>query len=123
MNARVKKMWLKALRSGEYEQGKGYLRNLDEDTYCCLGVLCDLAIKDGVVINESESTFSYPHPRVSLYDGVCSMLPYNVREWAQLEYSDPRVRNGNDPNWTLAGLNDSNNYAFNDIADIIEEQL
>ena len=31
------KKWLEALRSGEYEQGKGFLKT--EDGYCCLGVL------------------------------------------------------------------------------------
>lgn len=41
MKAVWKKRWLKALRSGEYKQGVGYLKNGDE--FCCLGVLCDLA--------------------------------------------------------------------------------
>jgi hypothetical protein len=30
--------WLEALRSGEYKQGKGYLYNSVDNTYCCLGV-------------------------------------------------------------------------------------
>lgn len=38
----TKEEWVTALRSGEYRQGKGFLRNSD-DEYCCLGVLCDLA--------------------------------------------------------------------------------
>ncbi len=40
----VKKLWIKALRSGKYQQGQMELRPGD-GTYCCLGVLCDLAIK------------------------------------------------------------------------------
>ena len=41
MNKRIKKAWVKALRSGEYKQGNGQLcRN---DRFCCLGVLYDIA--------------------------------------------------------------------------------
>lgn len=36
----IKDKWIAALTSGEYKQGQGYLRL--GDTYCCLGVLCDL---------------------------------------------------------------------------------
>lgn len=42
MKAVWKKRWLKALRSGEYEQGAQYLKTPD-GAFCCLGVLCDLA--------------------------------------------------------------------------------
>lgn len=35
--------WLAALRSGEYEQGRGCLS--DNGKFCCLGVACDIAVK------------------------------------------------------------------------------
>jgi hypothetical protein len=35
--------WVRALRSREYKQGKGWLYDKDKDAYCCLGVLCVLA--------------------------------------------------------------------------------
>jgi len=35
---KFKKDWIKALRSGEYEQGKMFLNN--HGSYCCLGVAC-----------------------------------------------------------------------------------
>lgn len=38
MNKWVKRKWVRALRSGEYTQGQGWL-NPTENTYCCLGVL------------------------------------------------------------------------------------
>lgn len=41
MNSDIKKLWIAALLSGEYTQGRKVLRGAD-DTYCCLGVLCDL---------------------------------------------------------------------------------
>lgn len=47
----VYKRWLKALRSGEYAQGTSYLkwqyRGEKKAEFCCLGVLCDLAARDG----------------------------------------------------------------------------
>jgi hypothetical protein len=36
----IKDKWIAALTNGEYKQGKGYLRL--GDTYCCLGVLCEI---------------------------------------------------------------------------------
>ncbi|MGY3609896.1 MULTISPECIES: hypothetical protein [unclassified Bradyrhizobium] len=41
MDADLKKRWVEALRSGDYKQGRRVLRQ--DDMYCCLGVLCDLA--------------------------------------------------------------------------------
>lgn len=38
MTATDKRKWLKALRSGEWRKGRGYLRNPQGGGYCCLGV-------------------------------------------------------------------------------------
>lgn len=38
MNKKLKKEWIKALRSGKYKQARGKLRV--GRAYCCLGVLC-----------------------------------------------------------------------------------
>ena len=43
MNQEVKTLWLEALRSGRYKQGAGQLYNPQDNTYCCLGVLCDIS--------------------------------------------------------------------------------
>lgn len=40
MDARIKKLWVEALRSGEFQQGQSTLRY--NELYCCLGVLCEL---------------------------------------------------------------------------------
>jgi hypothetical protein len=44
MDNTLKQKWVDALRSGEYEQGRGMLRckTDDSDQFCCLGVLCDV---------------------------------------------------------------------------------
>lgn len=48
MNAKIKKAWLKALRSGKYKQARGALcarRPRDKEIgFCCLGVLVDIAV-------------------------------------------------------------------------------
>jgi hypothetical protein len=44
----VKAEWLKELRSGNYAQGSGYLR-LSNGEFCCLGILCEIAVKQGVI--------------------------------------------------------------------------
>jgi hypothetical protein len=52
MNADVKTRWLTALRSGEYKRAEGRLHKKDintgEESFCCFGVLCDLAVKEGI---------------------------------------------------------------------------
>ena len=40
MEKELKRKWLKALRSGEYNQIEGELRS--RKGHCCLGVLCDV---------------------------------------------------------------------------------
>ena len=40
-NQRRLARWVEALRSGNYEQGKGRLKSLTGQ-YCCLGVYCEL---------------------------------------------------------------------------------
>lgn len=39
----LKDEWVKALRSGKYKQGRGKLYQKLDDSFCCLGVLCDVA--------------------------------------------------------------------------------
>ena len=39
MTKKLKKEWIKALKSGEYVQGVGSLWNRKQNNYCCLGIL------------------------------------------------------------------------------------
>ena len=45
MKPEIKKLWLEALRSGEYKQAQKFLgfRSTGQPERCCLGVLCDLS--------------------------------------------------------------------------------
>lgn len=98
----VRQLWVKALRSGEYKQGKECLKTVD-GKYCCLGVLTDLALKNGVI----------PEWMGNL------ILDSTVSRWAGL-----RNRNG----WFggcedgLSYINDKTEEGFGKIADIIEAE-
>ena len=45
LNTHVKH-WIEALRSGNYKQAQSALRR--DDTYCCLGVACDLSVNEEI---------------------------------------------------------------------------
>lgn len=79
MNPEIKKLWIDALLSGEYQQGQGYLHQIEdqESKFCCLGVLCDLAIKNGVPIIVSQRD-----ERITEFDNASESLPESVMEWS-----------------------------------------
>jgi len=114
MNPIVKQKWIAALRSGEYKQGKEALRRGEK--FCCLGVLCVLAIKSGVEVNVSSTRIDGADKYQ--FDGEGWFLPKVVQEWAELDSDNPSDGLGN----TLSNLND-NNVPFTQIADLIEEHL
>lgn len=127
MKAEIKTLWLDALRSGKYQQGVGVLQLHTKQEFCCLGVLCELAVRAGVA-------FVLDHAgNGSLYSDSADpaaghqsreQLPNGVAIWAGLE-NNPQVDHIVDDyvrTETLAEIND-NGYDFEHIADLIEEQL
>lgn len=126
MNPEVKDKWTKALRSGEYPQTDSCLK--DDKGFCCLGVLTDLAIKDGVIgpwFQLDDDTNSWAV--VSTDEGVSwdetAILPYQVAQWAGLDSRNPMVfAPGEEYSSPISDPNDSG-VPFSKIADIIEEQL
>jgi hypothetical protein len=133
----IKKKWLAALRSGEYVQGQSLLKTPDGN-YCCLGVLCDLARKAGVVKVKNVTTDygdevapmvitdTYFISATDPNDKSDIDLPGAVQDWAGLDSSNPRVIDTNSSyeskNELLSSLNDSGR-TFEEIADLIEDQL
>lgn len=118
MNEEIKAQWVAALRSGDYRQGTGFLRY--KGAFCCLGVLCDLAVKAGTGVNVQLGT-SF-NPDAYRFDGKSAHLPDRVQEWAGVESTDPEVNGGEVYPMTLSELND-NGTPFAAIADLIEDQL
>jgi hypothetical protein len=123
MNPEIKAQWVEALRSGEYEQTNGYLRT--DSGFCCLGVLCDLAVKAGKVeaTRRDYGTYQYGAEKAALG------LPSEVFEWAGLPDGNPGVDYPGaqskklDGFAALADLNDVDELNFRQIADLIDAQL
>ena len=113
MRQEIATKWAEALESGEYEQGHGALAF--SNRHCCLGVLCELAIADGVDV-----------PKAPAHDGTiritygsqASALPDEVQEWAGMQTSEGTLPNSGRN--TLAGHNDDG-VSFSEIAEIIRE--
>lgn len=147
MKQEIKDKWVAALRSGDYRQTHGKLAKQLSPTepmgHCCLGVLCELAIEDGVPI--SREAFPYENGVILRYgpgtngfsDG---QLPGVVATWAGLEAKpgsnrcDPKLYDvtgglGETFGVSCAEANDGYQYrnvrkhTFSEIADLIEENL
>lgn len=125
MKKSVKKKWVAALRSGKYKQGTGTLRT-QEDEFCCLGVLCEVARIEGVIPNpirhysRFQDETSWYYGKGSVNDGRRNgTLPWAVMKWAGIEDPNPHLS----LNVTAAGWNDDKGADFNKIADLIEEYL
>lgn len=119
MKEQVKKKWVKALRSGKFSQTQGTLK--DESGYCCLGVLCELAVQEGVIkAGRADATGYYTYGRNSQ-----DLLPPTVQRWAGIKSENPDVKfidDGESINVSLSAVND-NGVEFDKIADLIEENL
>lgn len=109
MNPVVKELWLAALRSGEFEQGRGYLNR--HDRLCCLGVLCEVAIGSG----EEVKKFKDGTSGTVCYSGCDTYPPVRVYEWAGLTPDETA-------DVTLSSKNDGGS-SFEEIANWIEENL
>jgi hypothetical protein len=139
MDQEKKAQWVAALRSGDYSQGTGVLHRKvnGEHKYCCLGVLCDIALKAGLELRHDPTgdcqCTSCQQDGIRAYDGYDDFLPPKVVQWAGLTNGNPRTTESiPDPgsslpgttidNATLSYLND-NGKTFEEIAAIIERDF
>lgn len=113
MKREIADIWTKALRSGEYGQCRGNLS--DGKNFCCLGVLCDIAVKNGVdVLITTEEWDNHIQ-----YDGEAICPPNSVLEWAGFMKNNNGARY--DEYTTLWELNDCLGKSFAEIADVIDK--
>ena len=99
--------WIEALRSGEYKQTDGQLYDDDVNSFCCLGVLCDLARKDGGKVNWND-------PWKSIVQAEGGNLPFYVRQYIGMsDYQEQK----------LIKMNDSGTQSFKHIASYIERYI
>lgn len=110
MNPIVKEKWVKALLSGQYQQGIAHLHIGNK--YCCLGVLCDLAVQEGIIdppiLKDREYQYAGQH--------TCT-LPTAVSDWAGVDCIGALPTRD-----TLAWMNDRG-VSFVGIADAIQTHL
>jgi hypothetical protein len=108
MNKRVKKLWLKALRSGRFKQGVGQLCSREDDGmhHCCLGVLEELAVAARVIDS---------------YDHFNGGLDKQVQIWAGINNYDPKLGPRKDSR-SASWYND-HGRSFDFIANRIEKYL
>jgi hypothetical protein len=122
----IVKQWVEALRSGQYEQGKGNLNK--NGKFCCLGVLCELL--------ELEKGFDESGEGKTIY-----ILPSGQESgtWLPGDLGNSFKLNEDSPSWLrwqgyLANLNDGrppSSYGepgeepktFQEIADVIEANI
>ena len=117
MNDNVK-LWVEALRSGEYKQGRGTLGGPDLG-YCCLGVAC--------VVYEQQTGEELPKTHFSdlnaiIYRGVNLHASFRVvRDWLGLTSDNGKnMVNIDDEEYSLVYANDDLQLTFEEIADHIE---
>jgi hypothetical protein len=120
MDPSIKQRWVSALRSGSYHQGRDFLRC--DQSYCCLGVLCDLHARSHALDWCDFGSESGSGRRIYAYDDLEAVLPERVVAWSGLDAQDPVV--AHDESLTsITKLNDLKGLSFEQIADLIEEQF
>lgn len=99
--------WIAALRSGEFQQAQYTLRYVDRDTdkskFCCLGVACELAQRDGGPPWDQQR-----------YMGGIGIMPPAMRMYIGMSVEQESK---------LVALNDTRKLPFSQIADHIEKRI
>lgn len=123
MNRQVVEEWIRRLRSGEYQQTQGRLKD-ESGGYCCLGVLCQ---------QYHELTGSgrgFQELAAVRFDGskLIGFDPEDPNSHAYAKYDPPEtvMRYAGLPGpliQTLETMNDEQNMTFGEIADYLEQLL
>lgn len=143
-NTEVIQKWVTALESGDYQQTKGKLHReesngINKPGYCCLGVLCEIAVQEGIV-SVIETRDGYDFYGADGRTGHEDDLPIEVQTWAGLNDPSPEVEYEMTPDEfdsadmsegfdspvrtdSLAELNDEFEYDFKRIAGIIRDNF
>ena len=107
MKPHLTKRWIKALRSGKYQQGNGWLKK--KDKYCCLGVLTELYYGPDIFVPYKEYEFCVLKGTIN-----CCSLTNELREKIDISYEILSE---------LINMNDNLHYSFDQIAEYLENKL
>lgn len=118
--------WIDALLSNRFKQGSGKLRTESKGIvrHCCLGVACEVAMENGVVLEIGELPEVYMGEDMTYYtfDGQSGFLPGKVQDWLGINAQNPIVgyvsslSDGCDVAIGASFANDSYNWLFVHIA-------
>lgn len=99
--------WIEALESGRYQQGKFHLKRPNENSYCCMGVYCDV------------------HPDIEIqFDKAIHLVTQLV--WPSTQNESALARHigfTNELARDLSQMNDTFNLSFEEIADVLKSCL
>jgi len=125
MDKKIKRKWIKALRSGKYNQGlgalcqrqdypreddKGKVTYVTEDAFCCLGVLVNITCGFDGDDNGGELAYLKTGKKSKTY----GELPKNLRKEFGISKEEMN---------TLMDMNDFHEANFDKIADYIEDNM
>lgn len=139
LDSTIKAQWVEALRSGNFDQGKGRLKALDPIAntveHCCLGVLCEVLELDEYTNTEGNQVFcayNYLDEHLYIQKGVpvsddtlqnSLMLPDDLANHLNLESHElALLMSMNDGCIDKSvGNGEGKRYTFSEIASIIED--
>jgi hypothetical protein len=112
-------LWIKGLQSGRYPQGRLRLATKEREDwhYCCLGVSCEVAIANGLVIDVAVEARGFSGTRLKSYNGSRSALPEAVTRWLGVPESDITIplMSLMDGQWVCIGTSDVASHANDDL--------
>lgn len=132
---------VKRLRSGEYAQGQSALRRMTKDggpdKFCCLGVMCEVAVDEGVIarLDTSVPGTSYGYKVAGQDEVYTAYLPPAVIEWAGMVSDHEKEASEGEYHYeergsfdvglndSLAAMNDNGKHDFPAIADWMEANV
>lgn len=129
VNKKNMRLVVAALRSGKYPQGRGMLKQVTPDgtalVYCCMGVMCEVAMEHGVAIETALVPINDAVSKVT-FNGSTAYLRGNVLNWLGVGDNGETDRDlivGKDGNETISAAlaNDELKWDFERIAASMEE--
>jgi hypothetical protein len=106
----LKDKWVKALRSGEYKQGRGTLYTPSTKSFCCLGVL------EHICLNGEVETYEYGNG-LKQFKGMPSVQFYDAHGISGRDATEARLTQMND------GTEDKKPKSFKAIARFIDKHV
>lgn len=102
------KAWIEALKSGRFRQTRRNLCNLQTNSYCALGLACEVYQKQHWDL-KTEPVYLFGRT-YKAYDGQVYFIPEKVKIWLNLP--QPVLER-------VIWMNDKGNKSFQEIADYL----